>query len=44
MKGLGKILSRYVLSAAGIALALIFLNVMIFASFVVSSFSAEPVY
>lgn len=44
MKGLGKILARYVLSAAGIALALIFLNVLVFAFFVVRSFSSEPVF
>lgn len=42
MKGLGKILARYVLSAAGVALLLIFLNAAVFFAFVAASFRLEP--
>ena len=42
MKGLGKILARYVLSAAGIALLLICLNAAVFFAFAVASFQLEP--
>lgn len=44
MKRLGRILARYVLSAAGVALLLVMLNVMIGMSFIVSSFETEPSY
>ena len=42
MKSLGKILARYVLSAAGIALALIFINAAVFFTFVIANAYDAP--
>ncbi len=44
MKGLGRILTRYVLSAAGVALTLIFINAVLFFAYLKSSLDMEPAF